>query len=276
MGHVEQVFDDVQQFRRQMDALPSRPSPGDLALSWNVRETLLDTGLIAALKLDRWQDALNLNAEIIASKRARRAPVDDIARSRVNDHAPLLRLGRTDQAMDLLLDCRQTFHDTGDIQALGMTLSALADAEDSRGHGDAAIRLERDALRYRYRSGDILGITLSYHNLGLRLHIRANQPTAALAAHLAAGLIRALTGADGAGSVLCAAIELRVLGSTSEPPTDIADLCDRLADIKGTNLPGLIAKLSPEPQTAERTLRDLIVQARQLAEEPPPDDGDHR
>lgn len=33
-------------------------------------------------------------------------------------------------------------------------------------------------------------------------------------------------------------------------------------------LPGLISKLSPDPQTAERALQDLVAQARVLAETP--------
>jgi hypothetical protein len=45
-------------------------------------------------------------------------------------------------------------------------------------------------------------------------------------------------------------------------------LCCRLADVDGTDLPALIAKLSPDPQSAERTLQDLVAQARALAETP--------
>jgi hypothetical protein len=56
-------------------------------------------------------------------------------------------------------------------------------------------------------------------------------------------------------------VDLRELGDTAVPPRDVADLCDRLADIPGTDLPGLIARLSPDPETAEQALRDLTAQA---------------
>lgn len=65
--------------------------------------------------------------------------------------------GRTGQALNLLLDCLQVFHDTCDILGLGKTLSALADTEDQRGHGDAALRLARDALRCEYLAADVTG-----------------------------------------------------------------------------------------------------------------------
>jgi hypothetical protein len=45
-------------------------------------------------------------------------------------------------------------------------------------------------------------------------------------------------------------LPLRTSAATATP-----DLCDRLADIEGTDLPGLIENLSPDPQTAEQTLQ---------------------
>jgi hypothetical protein len=45
----------------------------------------------------------------------------------------------------------------------------------------------------------------------------------------------------------------------------VAGLCRTLAGIPGTDLPSLIARLCPEPGTAETTLRDLIERARATA-----------
>ncbi|MBO0802517.1 MAG: CHAT domain-containing protein [Nocardiopsaceae bacterium] len=278
MGHAIQVLDEVQRLRRHVGTLPDRPDPDDTVSPWDVREGLLGAGRAAAIDLGRWQEALDLNAEIAASEYARRAPASDTARTRFNDFGPLLRLGRTGQALDLLLDCRQVFHDTGDIRGLGKTLGALADIENERGHGDSALRLQRDALRYSYLAADVGGIARCYYDLGDYFHVHAGHPVAALAAHLAAALIRTLTGIGGTGdegaasSVRHAAIDLRASG-TAGPPADIAALCHRLADIEGTDLPTLIRRLEPDPETAEQTLRDLIAQARQLAE-PPPGDTD--
>ena len=187
---------------------------------------------------------------------------EDIARTRFNDYSPLLRLGRAEEALAVLLEVRQVFEDAHDIGALGATLGALAEAEDQRGHGDAAVRLERDALRYSYLAGDVTAIRGSYHNLGNYLRRRIRQPGPALASHLAAALTGTLASIDDEGrSVRAASFDLRELGRDAIPPHDVADLCDRLADIPGTDLPGLIARLSPDPETAEQALRDLTAQA---------------
>jgi hypothetical protein len=277
-GHAGQVLHEVRRLRHRMDALRDRRDPSEAMDPWRVPEALLETGRSAAIDLGRWQDALDFGAEIIASQHARRAPAGDTARSRFHDYYPLLRLARTGQALDLLLECRQVFRDTGDIQMLGNTLSALADTEDQRDHGDAAIRLQCDALRYGYLAAEVSAIASRYHNLGGYLAIHARQPAAALAAHLAAALIRTHTGIgnnnSAAGSIRDAAADLIVFGAGAKPPADIADLCGRLAAIEGTDLPALIKKLSPDPETTERALRDLIAQARQLAQTRP-GDADH-
>jgi hypothetical protein len=48
----------------------------------------------------------------------------------------------------------------------------------------------------------------------------------------------------------------------------MADLCRQLGDIPGTDPAHLIAKLSPDPETADRALRNLIAEAQKLADNP--------
>ena len=249
-----------------MATLPATPGPNESATPWNVREMLLGTGRDAATKLGRYDDALALNADLVASERARRAPATDIARTLYNDYYPLLHSSRSEKALQVLRDCRQVFQDAHNPEMLGSTLTALADTEDARGHGDAALHLVRDALRYKYLASDVTGIEVGYHNLGDYLHRHARQPAPALASHLASALICVLTGADDGGeSVGAAATDLRELGSAAIPPADVIDLCRQIGDIPGTNLPGLLAALSPAPDTTEQALRDLVAQAQELA-----------
>ena len=275
MGQASHVLAEVTRLRSHLATLPATRGPDDTIHPWNVREALLDTGRAAAILLGRWAAALDLNAAQAASQRDRNAPTTDTARVRFNDYSPLLRLGRTEEALTLLRDCHRIFQDARDTRMLGQTLSALADAEDQRGHGDAALRLERDALRYLYLAGDVAGIAVSYHNHGNYLRRYARQPAPALASHLATDLIRALAGIGGkgtdnsVGSVRPAATDLRDLGTAAVPPASVADLGRMLGDISGTDLPGLVRQLSADTETAERILRDLIAQARVLAAGPP-------
>lgn len=266
MGQARQVLDEVTRLRAHMDTLPATPGPDETATPWDVREALFDTGRHVAILLERWDDALDFNAAITSSRRDRDAPRARIARVRFNDYAPLIHLRRTQEALTLLQDCLAIFRDAHDTLMIGNTLGALADVEEDRGHGDTAIRLISDALRYFYLADDVPGIAGSYYNLGSYLHRDARQPAIALATHLAAALIRALAGSDEATHQIdAAALDLREFGSVAVPPANVADLCDRLADIPGTDLPGLLATLSSDFETAERTLHDLVAQAQATA-----------
>jgi hypothetical protein len=208
------------------------------------------------------------HAALVASLRGRNAPASSIARSRFNDYGPLLRLGRADEALALVRDCLPTFQDVRDTVMIGRSLAAIGTIESERGHREAAVRFERDALRYEYLAEDVTGIAASYHNHGTYLR----QPASALASHLAAALIRTLIGIDGGqlgsalDSVRNAASDLRELGMDAVLPTSLAGPDRQLDDIPGTDLPGLVARLSPDPEAAEATLRGLVVKARELAD----------
>jgi tetratricopeptide (TPR) repeat protein len=266
MGQAKRVPGEVKRLRHRMRALHATSGPDENVAAWHVREKLLDTDRDAARQLGRWRTALGLNAEVIDSMRDRRALATEIARARFNDYGPLLMLGRADDALELLLDCRQVFQDARDYGTLGRTLTALAHTEDARGHGDATTRLERDALRYKYLAGDVIGIAASYHNLGTYLHRHDRQPALALACHLASALISAFASIEDNGdSVDSAAADLYEFDTAAIPPTDLADLERQVGDIPGTDLTRLIDEISPGSETAERTLQGLIAQAEAQA-----------
>jgi hypothetical protein len=274
MGQASHVLAEATRLRDHMATLPATPGPDEMVTAWNVREALLDAGFGAALRLERWAEALDLNAAIAASKRDRSAPATDIARTRYNDCGPLLRLGRTEEALALLRDCLRAFQAARDTRWIGNTLTVLADTEDERGHGQAALRLQRDALRHHYLAGDVAGIAASYHNLGTYLRRHSGQPAQAFASHLAAALIYALTGGAYLDwAINAAATDLRELGTAATSLTSVADLDRQLSDIPGTDLPGLLTVISPNPKTTEQALRDLVAQAQELAATPLAEDS---
>jgi len=109
-GHYQQVLDTVEELRDQMDALPDPTDPHDSTIvPFNVRETLLNIGVVAAVALGSWQQALDLNAELLASMRRRGATNAEQAFAATNDYGPLLRLGRAGEARDLLIWSRGVF-----------------------------------------------------------------------------------------------------------------------------------------------------------------------
>jgi hypothetical protein len=271
------VLDEIPRLQNHMEALPDTKGydKDETATPWNVREVLLNTGLNAAINLRQWKEALDLNALVVSSLRGRHAPADEIAQAQFNDYGPLLALGHTDKALQILLKCRQAFLDARNFGYLGGCLYSLADIEDKRGHGDAAIRIQLDGLRYLYLAGDAGKIAFSYHQLGYYLGKYpnqfavggyTNQFTLAIAMHLAEAVISDLAGASSTDEALLAvAIDLTVFGAYVTLPQNVADLCHLVDDICSTDLTGLVTRLSPDPETSEQTLRDVIARAQVLA-----------
>ncbi len=264
MGHSEQVLAELPQLRHRMDTLEAASGQREIVEPWAVREMMLDAGRVVAQRLDvdRWAEALELNSAKVVSMRGRGAPDTAITRARFDDYYPLIQLGRLDEALTLLQDCRAVFERAHDIQALGMVLGALANAESERGHLDVAARLERDSLRYGYQAWDIAGIQASHHNLGNYL-LRADKPDMAFPHHLAVALLRAVTGAEGTErSIHAAAADLATLGNDAAVSVDVAELCQRVATVPGVHLDRLLARLAPDAQTVKRMLEELIERAR--------------
>ena len=270
MGQAHQVLAEVWRLLPRLDALPAVAGPREAMSPHVVREILFAAGRTAATRFDRWDDALALSAAQQDSMRQRNAMPAEIARARFDDYAPLIDLGRDDEAFDLLLECRRVFLDARDAEMLAKVFGALAQLESHRGNGDAALHLERAEFRYSYLVGDATSIAVIYRNHAITLTRYAHRPSLSMTCHFAAALIGVLSGSgDVNGSLASAANALRHLGAYIVPPRDVTHLCARLAEIPDTDLPGLIAKLSPDPDTAEQALRDLIAQVKELAATPP-------
>ena len=83
MGEARQVLDAVKQLRGSVRSLPDASEEPEIAISWNVRETMFECGRDAAMREGEWDLALELNDAVVASKVARGAPEDDAARGPV-------------------------------------------------------------------------------------------------------------------------------------------------------------------------------------------------
>ncbi len=193
--------------------------------------------------------------------RARGAPEAEIARARFSDYGPMINLDRVDEAFGILAECREVFRQAHDIEMLGMVFDALAAVEGYRDHGDVAVELACEALRYSYLAGDVDSIRISHHNLGEYLRDLTGQPDTALEHHLAAALLRMVTGAEGGEeSLLSAAADLEA-SADATVPADVTDLCRRVAAVPGVDLGRLLAGLDPEPQAVQQQFEELVGRA---------------
>lgn len=237
-----------------MAELPGVPDPGtDRVEVWNVRETVLNTGVRAAQDLRRWERALALNAENLTSLRARGASAHDQAIDAFNDYFPLLRLGRLAAARAVLLRCRDAFAAADDVLRLGMTLSALASAEDNAGHPDRAVDLERDALRFSYAAADPDGIGVGHHNLANYLQRGGADPGRVGAHRVAAGVVGYQTGSGALGGRLAALGRLLSTTDGARVPRSFGRVCALVGEVEGVDLAGLVARLprrAPDGHTA--------------------------
>lgn len=270
MGVPDLVRHQVQQL---LSGLPAIPSGDDALYARRVRETLLDAGRQAAVQLEHWEEALSVNVTQLASMRERRAPATETASVRVNNYFPLLNLGRSQEALDLLSECYRAFQDASELKGIAVALTGLGIVEDHRGHGDQAIRFASDALRYDYMIGDVRAIASGYKNLGTYLAVHAGQPARAVACHLVFGLLEFFSGGAATGLNRLAhdaAVDLRKHGANAHLPESVVALCRQAGDIPGGDLPGLIGRLS-EPEQAEQALRILIDRAHRIVRNTPPD-----
>jgi tetratricopeptide (TPR) repeat protein len=221
--------------------------------------------VLAARRLELWQQALDLNAENLDSLRRRGASDAEQAFAAFNDYFPLLRLGRPAEARDLLIRCRGVFEANNDIPMLGQTLSALADVEDTLGHPDRAIDLETAALRFKYLAADPEPIGVSHHNLAFYLQRAGGDPQQIWSHRLAPAIIGYQTGS---GSL---AAHLRALAGllATEPaaaPGEFTQVCQIVDQIDGVHLADLLARLPHRAPDGQAAMDEVLRLAEADAE----------
>jgi hypothetical protein len=269
LGRSDEVLAEVEALRPRMDAFPLNSTQEENLAPWNVREGLLDTGRSAALRSERWEQALAFNAEVVASRKARRATALDVVSARFNDYSPLMRLRCFKEARDLLMECRAVFEAEGHILGLGRVFGALADLENTFGHNDHAIRHGQSALRYTYAIGEPEGCAISHFNLATYLRRGGGPPAWSLAHRLASVLIAYQT-ADGRLPFRLQALA-RDLSSylPNEPPLpgDFAALCATVDRVEGVDFAVLFQRLPmTHAHAGDDALRQVLELARQLPE----------
>ncbi|GGS77073.1 hypothetical protein GCM10010176_020310 [Nonomuraea spiralis] len=142
-------------------------------------------------------------------------------------------------------------------------LSALADVEDTLGHRDIALNLERDALRLRYRSNDPNEIAISHQNLGLILFEQGNDLAHAAAHITAASVIWTLTGGGHLDNSLQAlTFYLADAPDLSNTLGGLDSLCRIIDQIDGFHFGKLVAILAPEPAAAQRAMGIVVATVR--------------
>ncbi len=140
----------------------------------------------ANLRLKRWQACLDLLEENESVKQALGENEVELAGTRFNRYAPLLRLGRLDEAQRVLEGCLGVYRSAGVVAREARCLSALANVWKERNEIGQAIALERQALAVCNTLPDPSDRAISHHNLG-NYYEKAGQQAESTAHTLAAG-----------------------------------------------------------------------------------------
>lgn len=275
-GHLDEVLAAVTEYRATMDTLAdasdtaSENDTGDdtgAPTAWEVRESILGLGVVAAHDLGRWPQALELNAAILRSLEDRGASEMERAVTWFNDYGPLLRLGRAEEARELLYKCRAAFGRAGDTTMMGNTLSALADADAHLGQLKRAVAQETNALQIKYRGSDLEAIAVSHFNLAN--YLQANQEMRAVWAHrLAAAIIRYQIESPRLTTSLRSIGRLVGQQAETSAPLSFNDVCllvDALPEVHFTELFATLPERADSGQAAIDEIMRLTAGVRESA-----------
>jgi CHAT domain len=256
-GRHEQAAVAVDRLLAAADALPAEAGPDEKVQPWQVIENMLETGYSAAVQAGDWKRALALLDRRAASQRQRNAPPHEVALTAFNTYGPLLQLGRTDDAVAVLSYCRGIFEGHRDVRMLGKVLSALAQAEESRRHGDSALSHARDALRLSYAADGPREIAANHANYGVFTALHGADLTTAAAHLIAAALVLTAVGDAQAEAPLRAISALCARPVTI--PDDVAAVTQLVNAPDGVRFDRLLAGVLPGAAAQQRALRHLLT-----------------
>ncbi len=165
LPEVESRLQEVRDLWRRHcagESVPEAPDPTFLA---QVLLGGLDIADDISLALNRWEARLSFLTEIEETKRSLGEGAPELARSRLNQSGPLLRLGRLDQAQRLLESCLATFRRVGDLPMVAKAFLALANMWAIREDFKQAAGLARHALAACNRFSNLEDRSTSHSNL---------------------------------------------------------------------------------------------------------------
>jgi hypothetical protein len=253
IGENERVIEEVEELRDRLSATTRSDKPEAVTL-WGARESILDCARAAALALEHWDEALRWNAEVLASKTDRGAPLLSRARSEFNDYGPLLATGE-DGAENLLDKVWTIFERERYDRGLGPLYSAWAHLQFVLHNMRSAIEYEERALASKYQADGAVSIALSHANLALYYATDGDYEGATLHG-VAATLLRVRLNSQVARATSAAAAAY--VGAAEFERMSFAALCETLGTRFG--LEALCARIasSDDPETSLSAAMTLI------------------
>jgi tetratricopeptide (TPR) repeat protein len=262
LGEDENVFQEAMRLMAIIGDLPLKPASNERVEPWGVREAVLNVAVRTALKLRFYDEALELNAQMVASMLDRSAGDVNVARVYLHDYDAFQALGRFADAQRVLRVCQQVFDNFNDADGLARVFQAKGRLAFKAGNIGAAASLHQKALRYAYAVGD-QGLAADCHMAIANVLILSGEDPSGQLLHRLAGIMldRAVTGRGDVAAVDPLVTSLLVAGG-HRVPTDFNELStglERAADIPFARL---FLRISDDPSNGDELLRDIVESAR--------------
>jgi tetratricopeptide (TPR) repeat protein len=240
--------------------------------AWHVREVLHNIALRAAVKLERYSEALAYSDAIAASMSARGASDLELAQALLNTAIVHRESGRPDLARTMLLRAQEVFEAAREVESLIAARVSLAELEAREDRPEEAVLLSRDVLRLRYTGlpeGDPAAVRDAHVNLSVHLTRVGGRIDAEALIHLVAATLID----DLAGSWRYAETVFRLQGLAATRywedegfPASFAELETQLAATPGVRFRAYVATLPGGEPAAEQALEQLRPVVRYATE----------
>jgi tetratricopeptide (TPR) repeat protein len=263
-GEPGEVLSRVIGLLERMRSLPELANRNSPIPSWQVREIITEAGAAAAAQLGQWQQALDLNEEVVRSTQRRGATSLGLAKVEFNNYFPLLHLKRYAEVHELLVRCRSVFERENSVVMIGMALSASAELEDQLGRPAEARRFVENALRYRYIVGNPDHIAADHYNLATYIMHSKGACCDVLANRLAGMLVRQMMRQRlDRPSLAVLEGELRQIGQKgcANFPKDFTALCTTVERLNGVQFRKLMERLTGGHIDGDSLLRQVLAAA---------------
>ncbi|MEU9143990.1 tetratricopeptide repeat protein [Streptomyces sp. NPDC048349] len=264
-GRYEEALPHVRRLSRRLGKLGADES--GVHDRWHVSEVLLNAGVRAAMKLRRWEEALEFGDGIVMSMAQRGAPELEIAQAEYNNAFLLREFGQPARAREVLRRCQAVFEKERDLAQLAGVRQSLAELEVREGRYTEAAELLRDALRLLYSARDTPDpAAIRDTHATLAAHLTNGGAIGAEAFHqlLAVSIIDRLTGSSRLEETID---RLRWVATRYDDlPGSLDDLIEAVDAVPGVRFAALLAVLPGGRPAAEHVLAELRPVVRHATE----------
>jgi tetratricopeptide (TPR) repeat protein len=261
MGEHHQAASRAVELVELIDELDDDSGEPELVTPGSIRGVVLSTALAAVSSFGDWHVALDLCQRIDDRHLRRGSPDHERARLRLNTAMVLERLGRAEEAEDVLRHCQAVFEEAEDFVLLGQVFLQRAEIQAGLGRADDALTMARAALRYSYEGSDPSALAGVHDAVAHYLHAAGEHTRVSFAHRAAAMLLRAATAHAAGGATVVDRSDVIEHGVELLPGT-LAELVETVGRTPGVRLDAVLDVLVPDEDEREVLFETFISDHR--------------